>query len=206
MIAHDGRDGRLTNRVVRALRPACWALVMLALSLPAEAGPIRWVRTETGWSPQRTRPTFAPRFRPLARTLPLVAPSSVSGGPMASYFRWALRNQVRRVNVPPSLRGLRTSLDGRLPEWAFVDYLRWRRSLNPARFDVNHPNLARLFRFEPLPPLTPPTPVEPTVRPRTQQPLPPQVPEPSSALIAVALFGAGWWARRRRARDLDACR
>ncbi len=93
---------------------------------------------------------------------------------------------------------------GTMADWAYVDYLGWRRSLAPARFDYFHPDYAQMFqidqqvRQQTFPPITPPC--EPPVRPRTQNPEPPQVPEPSSALIALALFGAGWCARRHRAR------
>jgi hypothetical protein len=83
-----------------------------------------------------------------------------------------------------------------------VDYLIWRRDLNPFRFDRYHPYLGQ--RLAPLT-LDPPTsvPVAPEVEPPITPlaPLevtPPSVPEPSS-LILIGLVSA-WGILRRRSR------
>ncbi|APW60264.1 PEP-CTERM sorting domain-containing protein [Paludisphaera borealis] len=87
-----------------------------------------------------------------------------------------------------------------------IDYLIWRRDLNPLRFDRYHPYLGRL-----LAPLTldPPTsvPVAPEVEPPITplaplETLPPSVPEPSSLLL-IGLVSA-WGLLRRRSRTTPA--
>lgn len=98
---------------------------------------------------------------------------------------------------------------------AFVDspyfqYLLWRRSLNPARFDYYHPRLGPLLEsitqlpqevFPPLiPPVTPPVtppPITPTI---PVIPVTPQVPEPSTLLIGLMLGAGGLWARHVRGK------
>jgi hypothetical protein len=130
---------------------------------------------------------------------------------MENYWRWALKNQVMRVNIPPALRAIRPLADGQMPNVAFVQYLQWRRSLNPARFDRNHPcmgpMLARdqVIRRTVVPAVTPPKPIcptptkpKPTVRPSVVRP--PQVPEPPSAAVLGLLFGAAMYARHWRRR------
>jgi hypothetical protein len=83
----------------------------------------------------------------------------------------------------------------------FVQYLIWRRNLDPMRFDFYHPRVGPLLAAQTM---TPPTiPVIPTVVPPvipslrvSDAPVPviPPVnvsaPEPSSAVIVTALFAA----------------
>lgn len=202
MSARPGRDSRPRYPVLRPAWPA--ALVVLlgtGAVLPAQGGPIRppWAVTAAS-RPMAIRSPVLPRLsRSAAAIRPAPASSAATtatGGPFADYFRWTLRTQTTRVVVPTALRELQPASDGRLPDWAFVDYLRWRRSLNPARFDFYHPRIGLVLRNEP--PVVPIQPDEPPVRPQTQRPpAPPQVPEPSSALVVVGLFGASWWACRR---------
>jgi hypothetical protein len=96
-----------------------------------------------------------------------------------------------------------------------IDYLLWRRSLDPHRFAVNHPNLsptlAQLLNTPSLPVGVPPptyTPVpQSTVSPQTVSgppsptvspaALPPAVPEPGSLLLAVTMTGVGLFWRHR---------
>lgn len=102
-----------------------------------------------------------------------------------------------------------------------IDYLEWRRSLDPTRFTDNHPNLspalAQLLSSPSLPANPPPptdTPVSetttapqvlsspaPTPAPATplgaQSVSPPTVPEPNSLLLAAAMTGWGIWWRHR---------
>lgn len=102
-----------------------------------------------------------------------------------------------------------------LPSASFVEspyfqYLLWRRSLNPARFDYYHPRLGPLLEsitqlpqevFPPLiPPIVPqvtPPPTKPTV---PEIPVVPQVPEPSTLLIGLVLTAGGFWARHARGK------
>ena len=99
-----------------------------------------------------------------------------------------------------------------------IDYLEWRRSLDPTRFTSYHPNLspalAQLLSSPSLPANVPPptyTPVpETTTAPQVlsspatpsgaQSVSPPTVPEPNSLLLAAAMTGWGIWWRRRIAQ------
>jgi hypothetical protein len=99
-----------------------------------------------------------------------------------------------------------------------IEYLEWRRSLDPTRFTDNHPNLspalAQLLSSPSLPANVPSptyTPVpETTTAPQVlsspatpsgaQSLSPPTVPEPNSLLLAAAMTGWGMWWRRRIAQ------
>ena len=99
-----------------------------------------------------------------------------------------------------------------------IDYLEWRRSLDPTRFTHYHPNLspalAQLLSSPSLPANDPPptdTPVpETTTAPQVlsspatpsgaQSVSPPTVPEPNSLLLAAAMTGWGIWWRHRIAQ------
>lgn len=103
-----------------------------------------------------------------------------------------------------------------------IDYLEWRRSLDPIRFTHFHPklspDLAQLLNSPSLPTGVPPptyTPVPQTAAPVTSPQVlsdpatpsaaqaisPPAVPEPSSLLIAAAMAGWGIWWRHHLARQ-----
>ncbi len=101
-------------------------------------------------------------------------------------------------------------------ETTLVQYLHWRRDLNPSRFDHYHPYLGPLLANDtkittpsllPTPTVNPTTPgTTPTSATQTtstptntvtpakvvspQSTTPPRVPEPSTTLIAIALIGA----------------
>jgi len=84
-----------------------------------------------------------------------------------------------------------------------IEYLEWRRSLDPSRFTAHHPNLspalAQLLSSPSLPSGVPP----PTYTPVPETPTdaqtvsPPAVPEPNTLLLAAAMTGWGIWWRRR---------
>ena len=113
---------------------------------------------------------------------------------------------------------LKTDTQGQSLANPMIDYLLWRRSLDPQRFLSYHPNLspalAQLLSAPALP-VTPPTPTAtPTaVSPQTvsgppapiasSSTLPPAVPEPGSLLLAVTMTGVGlfWRHRLTRARQ-----
>jgi hypothetical protein len=105
-----------------------------------------------------------------------------------------------------------------------IDYLLWRRSLNPKRFTANHtrlsPALEQLLNTPSTPPGVPPptfTPVPqattsptqtptatapqtvspPPLIPPAQQVAPVAVPEPGSYVVAAVMIGWGLWWRRR---------
>lgn len=102
-----------------------------------------------------------------------------------------------------------------------IDYLEWRRSLDPSRFTYYHPKLspalAQLLDPPSLPAGIPPptyTPVpetttatapqlvsDPATTSAAQSVSPPAVPEPSSLLLAAAMTGWGIWWRYRVAKQ-----
>jgi hypothetical protein len=117
---------------------------------------------------------------------------------------------------------LKTDTQAQQLQNPMIDYLLWRRSLNPVRFTANHPNLspalAQLLNTPQLPPNVPPptyapvpqtsslpqgiTPPDPLIPPATQSVAPqnvapPAVPEPGSLILAAGLIGWGLWWRRR---------
>jgi hypothetical protein len=112
-----------------------------------------------------------------------------------------------------------------------IDYLLWRRSLNPQRFTANHarlsPALAQLLSapstppgvppptYTPVPQTTTPTPTPtptatapqtvsgPPLIPPSQQVAPVAVPEPGSYIVAAVMIGWGlWWRRRLHSPDV----
>lgn len=107
------------------------------------------------------------------------------------YLR-ALGNLSLRPNGPNALRVLWTDSFGRLPDIPMVEYLHWRRSLNPRRFDRNHAELSAFLRQDLYvrslihTPITPPS---GGVQPGGVNPpgsVPP-IPEPSSGLVALVM-------------------
>ncbi len=103
-----------------------------------------------------------------------------------------------------------------------IQYLEWRRSLDPTRFTSYHPNLspalAQLLSspslpagvppptYTPVPQVSPQTVSEPSGTPATssgaQTVSPPAVPEPNSLLLATTMTGIAIWWRRRLARRI----
>ena len=95
-----------------------------------------------------------------------------------------------------------------------IEYLEWRRNLDPTRFTSYHPNLspalAQLLSSpslpsssaslpsNPPPPTSTPIPATPTA---AQTVSPPTVPEPSSLLLTAAMTGWGIWWRHQLARQ-----
>jgi hypothetical protein len=87
-----------------------------------------------------------------------------------------------------------------------IEYLEWRRSLDPTRFASYHPNLspalAQLLSSPSLPAGVPPPTSTPGTPTGAQTVYPPAVPEPSSVLLAAAMTGWGiWWRQRIRQRN-----
>lgn len=168
----DGRSCRSSYRTARVIA----AGLILALSgSPSEAAPIHSHALATATGPVE-QPGLGPAW---ARFL--------AGGA-------ALWAESKPPRIPAHLHLL--SQNGQLVESPFVDYLFWRRSLNPIRFDHYHPSLGPALGNL-IPPTTPipiPTPIPtPTPTPNPQ----PQVPEPASVMIALILAGAALWQRRR---------
>jgi hypothetical protein len=163
---------------------------------PAEAAAIRPARVAATAAAPRLRPAVVATRQARAATL-----AARDAGRWDAYFRRALQGHSLRVQVPQTLRGVRAlAAAASQSDSAFVQYLRWRRGLNPARFDRNHPNVGPLLPEIPpvVPPIVPGN--VPRPRPNPQVPvLPPAVPEPSTALVVAGLFaGAALWRRRGR--------
>jgi hypothetical protein len=129
-----------------------------------------------------------------------------------AYFRHALRVHSLHVHAAAhdSVRAMHT-INGLLQESPLVDYLRWRRSLNPARFDRFHPHIGHTISVDQqirhslahAPTMLPP-PAPPSFNPRPQDLTPPAchtTPEPSGWVIATAMLAAAAWARRFRQQD-----
>ncbi len=134
----------------------------------------------------------------------------LAGGPQtwatthAPAFTPAVRSTIWQV--------LKTDTEAQSIANPMIEYLEWRRSLDPTRFTSYHPNLspalAQLLSSPSLPPgvpeptSTPVTPSSTTVTPTGAQTVsPPAVPEPSSLLLAAAMTGWGiWWRQRIRQR------
>lgn len=120
----------------------------------------------------------------------------LSGGP-------ALWAEARPPRIPSGLHLL--THNGQLVATPFVEYLSWRRSLSPARFDHYHrvvgPELGML-----LPPPTVPTstPIAGGISQGGPPALNPQpengAPEPGALTMAFTLIAAGLWYRRRVGR------
>lgn len=194
MSEHEGRERRS-----RASWRWAWLGLALLIPLPgrgAAASPIQRLRMSR------------------------VAAASVTsrGSYWDRYFARALQMHSLRVQGPNALRVLSVAPAAQLSSSAFVDYLLWRRSLNPVRFDHYHPYLAPMLQQPQnsgttlpatsvtpgvvIPPIAP-TPVIPPTNPPDTPPTPPippsQVPEPSTILIAsgmvVAAVAGRRWAR-----------
>lgn len=158
-------------------------------------------------APIRTRTTL-----PSGTTRNLGLQAYLRAGPSV----WS---SVPAPRFPAGMR-LRRVADGLLEETPLVQYLRWRRDLNPTRFDRYHPRVGPLIardsvlragRLTPRPPTEPLVPTGPgnptqtttrTTNPRTQGTLPPQIPEPSTLLVAMTLVGATALWRRARIRPV----
>lgn len=101
---------------------------------------------------------------------------------------------------------------GVLPQTPFVEYLHWRQSLDPTRFDYYHPRLGRLLAEQNLVPVTVttpsiPNPGTPTTTPPTSPPIsPPQgqtiVPEPGMLSIAAMMIASAAAVGVYRKREL----
>jgi hypothetical protein len=121
----------------------------------------------------------------------------------APAFTPAVRSTIWQV--------LKTDTEAQSIANPMIEYLEWRRSLDPTRFTSYHPNLspalAQLLSSPSLPTNVPPptyTPVpETTTAPQALSSSPPAVPEPSSLLLAVAMTGWGIWRRRRIAQRIS---
>jgi hypothetical protein len=78
----------------------------------------------------------------------------------------------------------------------FVQYLAWRRNLNPVRFDRWHPIEGPAVGRIVFPGTSTPDPV---VNPQPQT-----IPEPGTMTLALGMAGAGLWWRRRSRRGQSA--
>lgn len=166
------------------------ALVALGGTLPAQASPIR---------------ASSHQVRVAQQVLDLRSWTSfLARGP--SLWAW--------VPAPPVTLGVRQAIAQALasPDPTsnpLVEYLTWRRNLDPTRFDRWHPNVGPELQDLPLPVTTPSTTTLSTTTPATTATAPPgsqqlnpliaptPSPEPGSYVIALALLGAGVWWRRR---------
>ena len=171
------------------LRIVLFLLLALATA-PASAGPIR------------------PGVK--ARAREMVSLQRTSANPWGAYWKAALKYHWKQVHSPRAESMLRISADGTLPNSPFVQYLTWRQSLNVKRFNFYHPGLVRMLRrvrpaaIPPLcTPIRPPgfTPIEPSPFSPSDTNLPqnlnpPQIPEPTTGVMALLMIGSAVVARR----------
>jgi hypothetical protein len=132
-----------------------------------------------------------------------------AGQSTAEFFQEALNNHWLRVDIPARMRHLHADAIGLLPNTVFVQYLEWRHSLNPVRFDQVHPNIGPMIEHDLIvrAALNPPPIVGPFTLPvvgvQTLNPPPgtgPVVPEPGTLTIALVMIGSAAFARRRARR------
>jgi hypothetical protein len=115
------------------------------------------------------------------------------------YVRALANHQIAGIRVPMALRRIQLTAEGLLPDTPLVEYLRWRRSVNPSQFDANHTSLGPLISRDNIIRNTPQP--EPSPQPGHTTP-PPSVPEPSMALVGLMMCVAGAVVRlRMRHRD-----
>jgi hypothetical protein len=176
----------LPPRPIRAGLFASAGLACLLILAPdaASASPIRAHRLSVATPPpSRFGPAWS-RF--------------LAGGPSL----W----EVRRAPAIPSHLVLAVQ-NGLLVPTPFVDYLLWRRTLDPTRFDRYHPRIGpELSRLSPSialtnPPFTRPVPVPLVLAPTPSNPQAQLgTPEPGSFAVLLVLAGAfGAYQRRRGA-------
>jgi len=168
------------------------------------------------------RPAVGRAGGPLGAFQPPSAPVSLLASPrfqrQEAFFARALSlGRARGVRRPFGLDRLLTpDAAGRLPDSSVIDYLQWRRSLNPTRFDRFHPFIGSMLETDRIAQLAPPIPIPPTgpgippIDPPPGGPIDggghpdpdPQIPIPepgSMAIWAAAATGlAVLWNRRRR--------
>lgn len=180
-----GRSGRDARNL---LRGGLGCLLLVLAANPAGASPIR--------SRHDHRPTHAQPIRATRAQPGLGAAWSrfLAAGPT----HWST---ARPPGIPSGLHLVTTG--GQLVETPFVDYLFWRRSLNPARFDHYHPVVGPELGLL-LPPPTNPTPVPVGLTISGPPPFNPQpeigTPEPAALPMALTLIAVGVWYRRRVGR------
>ncbi len=112
----------------------------------------------------------------------------LAGG--ASYW------DVARPPRFPSDLVLPKNSNGTLVETPFVDYLTWRRDLDPSRFDHYHPNVGPELAQLTTPSVVPSV-VKPVPPTKPFNVAPQNLPEPASLPLALILFGAAYAWRER---------
>lgn len=218
-----GRPPRLDPRALLAL-----LVVALAPSI-AEAGPLQGrarliaervaaQRALLGGDSGATRSLQAAAQEGAIRLRQASILDSEAFRRQEAFYARALQAGMTRVPRPQFLDVLLTpDASGLLPESSTIDYLRFRRGINQARFDRVHPFIGpilerdRIVRTQvpiPMPPVVPEIPTIPPVTPQTPpgpilgggRPSPQvPIPEPSTLALWIALgLGGAFGVHRRR--------
>ena len=176
----DGNQVRVTRCRSGRLTPLKWVLFTFAL-----VGAMAGASIEA--SPIRNRSLRESGVRAASVSSGLTWPEFLKGGQ-------ALWAKTQSPRFPSDIH--LASVNGKLVETPFVQYLLWRRSLDPARFDAHHPRISGPLAQVIRPPTTPTTP--PSSIPPQEQVV---TPEPSAIFIALIMSGGGIvFAERARRR------
>ncbi|CAN5897957.1 hypothetical protein BH23PLA1_BH23PLA1_34760 [soil metagenome] len=186
--------------------PIALGLLLASLAAEAQASPIRSRQASATLAARKQAPAQAQNER-------RAVVNAMMETRWQDYFARALRQQRTDVQRPPNLFGMLSATeDGLLPDTPIVEYLRWRRSRAPRRFDLNHPGLApilwndeaaRLARRPPALAALPALPGEPNLSPTLSIAQVP-IPEPSTLVIALAIVSSMAWRQRLRLRSVRA--
>lgn len=195
-------DARRRSTRCRVLLVAAWMAAGLAAPGTAEAS-------------KMLRPAVVPSGNVSGQ--PELSPRAVMQTAMArrvdNYFRRALEARSTRATRQPGMQYfLVANEDGVLEDNSVVQYLTWRRSLNPTRFDTYHPMIGGMIRRSQLASVPPTLPQVPSTGGETPTPtgtLPPivigrdpstqvPIPEPGTLAIGLVLAGSCVWVHRRQ--------
>jgi PEP-CTERM motif len=186
----DATQRTLQSRTTRWTALAALAASLALSATDAQAAPLR------SYAMMRTSGNLVQANASVYPTFPMAWNSFLSLGPnvwaatsWTPPFTLAVRRSIWQI--------LNTGDPATIASNPMIDYLLWRRDLNPTRFDHYHPFLGpQLGQLEP-PTNVPVTPEEKPPITTAPQEVPPPVPEPNGLLLIGLVSAWGLWRRRR---------